>query len=131
MKDYVVYHKCEKMGYPVLDVDLLRAYTKKSTIGILGSRIWLIGGESTPRIYRLRATYVISEVAPSDNPNFNSKITGKSGYLFDPMPALKKEPWFKDFLRSQSNFSFGFQPIAEATYRNGLRSVAKACGAVI
>jgi len=62
MLDYVVYHKAEVMGYEVIDVDNLAFYTKKSTKGVIGSRVWLIAGEGSPRKYKLRAMFIVSAI---------------------------------------------------------------------
>lgn len=111
MQDYVVYHKAEVMGYEVIDVNNLAIYTKKSTKDVIGSRVWLIAGEGSPRSYKLRAMFIISAICISDKPAFKNKITGKAGQLLNPMPILNAEPWFQAFVKEQGRFAFGFNQI--------------------
>jgi hypothetical protein len=123
MLDYVVYHKAEKMGYAALNINNLAIYTKKSTDGKKGSRIWLIAGEGKPRRYYLRASFLISNVMHSDKPEFISKITGTDGQLFDPMPLLNGHAWMPDFVEEQGRFAFGFNKIKDEEVVKGLRQI--------
>jgi hypothetical protein len=126
MTDYIVYHKAEKMGYPALDVGNLAIYTKKPASGAVGSRVWLIAGEGTPRKYFLRASFLIRSIEPSAKPAFTSRVTGTDGQLFDPMPRLDQEPWFPAFVEEQGRFAFGFNRIRNPAAENGLRVVLRA-----
>ena len=126
MTDYIVYHKAEVMGYPALDVDNLAIYTKKPAAGAIGSRVWLIAGEGSPRTYRLRATFLIGRIEPSDNPAFKNRVTGTDGQLLDPMPLLNGEPWFQAFVEEQGRFAFGFNQIKNSAAESGLRAVLRA-----
>lgn len=123
MRDYVVYHKAEKMGYPALDIECLAIYTKKPTDGAKGNRIWLIAGEGSPRKYYLRATFLINSVEPSDKPEFTTRITGTDGQLLDPMPSLNEEPWFAGFVEEQGRFAFGFNQIKNTKAIDALRRI--------
>ena len=123
MTDYVVYHKAELMGYPALDVNALAIYTRKPTSGALGSRVWLVAGEGSPRQYYLRAMFLIGSIEPSDNPDFKYLVVGTDGQLFDPMPFLNEESWFPAFVEEQGRFAFGFNRIKNAAAVSGLRSV--------
>lgn len=126
MTDYVVYHKAELMGYDALDVDKLAIYTKKPASGAIGSRVWLIAGEGSPRKYRLRATFLIGGIEPSDKPPFKSRVSGTDGQFLDPMPLLNSQPWFPAFVEEQGRFAFGFNPIKNADAEKGLRAVLRA-----
>jgi hypothetical protein len=123
MTDYVAYHKAEAMGYPVLAVDRLAIYTKRPASGAIGSRVWLIAGEGSPRNYFLRATFLIGGIEPSDKPAFKSRVTGTDGQLFDPMPPLGNEPWFPAFVEEQGRFAFGFNRITNTAAEKALRSI--------
>ena len=123
MTDYIVYHKAEVMGYPALNVGNLAIYTKKPAAGAIGSRVWLIAGEGSPRKYFLRATFLIRGIEPSDKLAFKSRVTGTDGQLFDPMPPLNKEPWFPAFVEEQGRFAFGFNQIKTPAAVSGLRAV--------
>ena len=130
MTDFVVYHKPEVMGYDAINVDNLAIYTNKSSTSAVGGRVWLLTGEGSPRIYRLRSTFLVSEIVPSDKAGFKTKIIGKDGRLLDPMPALNSEPWFKEFVQKQGNFAFGFQPINDTAAQAGLRAVLRAASRI-
>ncbi len=123
MRDYVVYHKAEKMGYPALDIENLAIYTKKPTDGTKGNRVWLLAGEGSPRKYYLRATFLINSVEPSEKPAFTSRVTGTDGQLLEPMPSLNSEPWFSDFVEEQGRFAFGFNRIKNTTAVEALRRI--------
>lgn len=125
MRDYVVYHKAERMGLMAIDVDQLVVYTNKDVSSAIGARVWLLTGEGRPRIYRLRSTFIVSRVTVSDRPGFNTKVTGKDGRLLDPMPVLNDEPWFCDFREKQGNFAFGFQQIGDPVVEAGLCKVLR------
>lgn len=126
MSDYIVYHKAEKMGYPALDVDNLAIYTRKAATGAIGSRVWLIAGEGSPRKYYLRATFLIGGIGPSDKPDFINCVTGTDGQLFDPMPRIDTEPWFAAFREEQGRFAFGFNPVRNPAAERGLRTALSA-----
>lgn len=123
MRDYVVYHKAEKMGYPALDIENLAIYTKKPTNGTYGNRIWLIAGEGSPRKYYLRATFLINSVEPSEKSEFITRVTGTDGQLLDPMPLLNEEPWFAGFVEEQGRFAFGFNQIKNGMAVEALRRI--------
>jgi hypothetical protein len=130
MQDYVVYHKSEVMGYEVIDVNNLAIYTNKSTNGVIGSRVWLIAGEGSPRKYKLRAMFIISAVEVSDKPAFKSKLTGKAGQFLNPMPILNAEPWFSAFVEEQGRFAFGFNRIKNTVAIERLRAILSAHSSV-
>ena len=130
MLDYVVYHKAEVMGYEVIDVDNLAIYTNKSTKDVIGSRVWLIAGEGSPRKYKLRAMFIISAIETSDKPAFNSKVTGKAGQLLNPMPILNAEPWLPTFVEEQGRFAFGFNQIKNTVVIENLRAILMASSPV-
>ena len=125
MTDYVAYHKAEVMGYDALDVAKLAIYTKKPALATIGSRVWLVAGEGSPRRYRLRATFLVKSIEPSDKPAFKSRVFGTEGQLLDPMPILNSEPWFPAFLKAQGRFAFGFNSIADSDAQAGLRIVLR------
>lgn len=126
MTDYVVYHKAELMGYNALDVDKLAIYTKKPASGSVGSRVWLVAGEGSPRKYRLRATFLIGGIEPSDKPGFKNLVSGTDGQFLDPMPLLNTEAWFPAFVEEQGRFAFGFNPIRNRDAEEGFRAVLRA-----
>ena len=125
MKDYLVYHNPDRMGYPASEVDVLSIVTNRSATGAKGARVWLITGESKPRKYSLRGFFTVDRIEKSDNPEFKIAVSGTAGALFQPMPVLENEDWFPEFKHGQGNFAFGFQPINDPRYVQGLLAVAK------
>ena len=123
MRNFVVYHNSDAMGYPAIDVGSLAIYTKKVRSDAVGGRIWLIAGEGRPRVYKLRATFIVDAVGVSDKIEFFAKVSGKEGHLFYPMPALNAASWFQQFRKKQGNFAFGFQPINDSTVEDGLQGL--------
>ena len=125
MTDYVAYHKAELMGYDALDVAKLAIYTKKPASAAVGSRVWLVAGEGRTRKYRLRATFLVKSIEPSDKLAFKNRVFGTEGQLLDPMPILNAEPWFPAFLKAQGRFAFGFNSITDPKAQAGLRTVLR------
>lgn len=126
MKDYLVYHKAEKMGYPALDIENLAIYTSKPTAGAVGGRVWLVAGEGAPRKYYLRATFLIGGVHASEKPGFRSRVVGTDGRLFDPMPRLDAEAWFPSFVEEHGRFALGFSEIKNPHAIAGFRAIVAA-----
>ncbi|MBX3011043.1 MAG: hypothetical protein KF832_06025 [Caldilineaceae bacterium] len=81
---------------------------------LLGQQIWLICGQGRPRRYFLRNTFWVDDVG-EDGPAaiFRFYAQGERGHWFDPPLPLDGYPWFAEFRRRQSNFSFGLNPIPE------------------
>jgi hypothetical protein len=125
MNEFVVYHNPDSMGYTGKDVEDLGIYTSKTCKDVLGANIWIIAGEGRPRRYYLRAMFVASEIAASDNPNFKHVVRGKAGHFLYPMPRIDEQPWFPSFRKSQGNFAFGFSPTKVSVSIAGLRAVLK------
>lgn len=96
------------------------------TKDVVGSRVWLIAGEGSPRKYKLRAMFIISAIEASDKPAFKNKVTGKAGQLLNPMPILNAEPWFPAFVEEQGRFAFGFNQIKNTLAIERLRAILTA-----
>ena len=123
MQHFVVYHNPAVMGYPVIDVARLAIYTNKKRADAVGGRVWLITGEGSPRIFKLRSTFIVQAVESSDKPEFAALVTGREGHLFLPMPSLNSLPWFAQLKKKQGNFAFGFQPINDPDVEAGLKAL--------
>jgi hypothetical protein len=125
MKDYVVYHNPDKMGGPVTSLDACMILTKKSVKEkeIIGSRVWLITGEGTPRTYFLRSWFIVDAALSGTDHGFKTKLIGKECRIFDPMVILSEQGWFREFKRRQGNFSLGLQVITD---RNSILGLERA-----
>ncbi len=113
MKHYVCYHNADKMRYPYERADRFTVGTTKAVQHLEKQRVWTITGTGQPRVYHLRDTWVVSHTGQSAQEEFVHFASGTDGVEFDPPVHLNPLPWFAEFLRSQSNFSLGLQPIGE------------------
>jgi hypothetical protein len=113
MKDFVVYHNPEKMGYSADEIYEPCIVTNKPVAGLIGNRIWLIQGEGKPRQYVLRGTFIIHSTGPDTDDGFRYLVRGRTGEFFRPPICISALPWFDRFKRSQGNFAFGLQRISE------------------
>jgi hypothetical protein len=131
MADYVQYHNSEKMRRSCLefseddDLDILT--NKHISDNLTGSRIWLIGGIGDPRQYYLCYNFIVDTIGPADG-DFKFVVSGQEGILLQPPISLNTYPWFKDFLKSQQNFSMGLQRI-EKKFVSKLEKVISSQGA--
>lgn len=57
MAEFVVYHSPERMGYSAETVRGFSILTNKNVPSVVGSRVWLLMGEGTPRTYYLRGHF--------------------------------------------------------------------------
>lgn len=89
--------------------------TNKGTVRRLpGHKVWLICGQGRPRRYFLRNWFVVDEIGEDpDSAHFRFYAQGQVGHWFQPPIPLDGLPWFREFRRVQSNFSFGLNRISE------------------
>ena len=81
--------------------------TDRAVTHLVGAKVWSIVGEHHPREYYLGNWFIVDEVGRSKQPGFDNCFRGTEGYTFAPMTLLNDLPWFRSFLKSQSNFSLG------------------------
>lgn len=123
MKDLVIYHNPEVMGYGVDKFKDLSAVTRHPNKEILGHRVWLVTAEGRPRRYFLRSYFVVNDVRES---SAGSLLKGVDGKVFDPMPELNGFEWFGELRKSQGNFRWGPRAIRTQSIIEGLEGIAKA-----
>lgn len=117
MDNYVQYHNSEAMGVSCLELtddeeSGFSIATSKSVSKLIGSRIWLVGGIGKPRKYYLCYYFLVDEIEPSNGDSyFKYYVNGQQGKVFSPAILLNDFQWFKDFLKSQQNFSMGLRKI--------------------
>jgi hypothetical protein len=87
---------------------------------IIGSRVWLITGEGTPRTYFLRSWFIVDAALPGTEHGFKTKLMGKKCQVYDPMVMLSEQGWFREFKRRQGNFGLGLQVITDRDARAGM-----------
>jgi hypothetical protein len=113
---YVQYHNPDLIGTDVAYVaehEPFAVGTNKRPGPVLGSWIWLIGGEGRPRRYSLCYRFIADRIAEDPDDQFRFTISGTAGHRFVPPLDLTDEPWFGPFLRFNANFSLGLRRIPE------------------
>jgi hypothetical protein len=127
MGDFVLYHKSERMGYAAEEVEQFCIVTKKNIPGVIGSRVWIIAGTGTPRTFQLVGCFIAAERTQITDAGFSWRVTApvSAGIRLPDgaWPTLNREPWWKEFQASQSNFSFGLQAIKDRLFIEGLEAV--------
>jgi hypothetical protein len=125
MSDFVVYHNPDSMGFPAEEVQTLAIVTDKSATEAVGSRIWLITGEGTPRTFFLCGWFTATSVSPNPAGDFKTLVEGTAGKILRKKrwPILNHLPWFPNFKENQGNFAFGFQPINQMDVVRGLEAL--------
>ena len=113
MVDYVQYHNPARFAASCAEVagNAFVVATNKRVRNLVGQQLWVICGEGKPRQYYLCKQYRIDEVVAGDDEDFRFLVRGVEGVRYQPPCALNHLPWFYAFRRSQSNFSFGLNPI--------------------
>lgn len=123
MKDFVVYHNPDSMGVDVRSMDALSIVTDKKIRDVQDSRVWLLTGKGSPRVFLLRSYFIVDRIE-NNTEGFQTKLSAKKGRVFDPMVEMNQEGWFDDFKKSQGNFAFGLQRIKEDRFVRGLEGLA-------
>lgn len=112
MEHFVAYHSAQKMGYELKPSSELKFLSKK--FGLLkkaiGNTVWVVqcisDGKKTQ--FFLCGTYIADNVAVDDPSANRYAISGNQiTELSSPIP-LNNLDWFPALLKSQSNFSLGF-----------------------
>lgn len=108
------YHNEERMGYSYKEADEFTVGTSKRVEKILGNKVWTIAGIGRPREYYLCSWFVADGIDENEDDYFKYIVYGSERTLraiIDPPIKLNGLPWFKEFLRTQANFSFGLRVI--------------------
>ncbi len=115
MDDYVQYHNPDLIGTDVASVaeheEFAVGTNKTPPHGVLGSRVWLIGGRGRPRRYFLCYVFVADKIIDAPDDHFRYTVSGTQGTRFVPPRDLTDAPWFAPFLRFNANFSLGLRTI--------------------
>ena len=112
MKDFVVYHNPDSMGYPASGIESLAVVTNNKIGDVHGGKVWLITGEGRPRKYFLVCWFIVDTVSSACDSGFKTRVSGTEGEVFDPMIPLDSEAeWFQAFRKNQGGFAFGFRAI--------------------
>lgn len=123
MKNCIIYHNPEKMGYSLNTVTDFIAFTnRKVNDEDIGSKVWLITGEGKPKEYFLKMYFVIEDIKSGVEKNFKTKLIGSKGKILNSMVRIDNLPWFNEFRKQMANFR-GFAEIKHKKYIDELEKL--------
>jgi hypothetical protein len=117
MEHFIAYHSARIMGYDYGSSGALVFLSKK--LGLLkkavGNTVWVVEGtpDGKKTAYTLCGAYVADSVAPESPSSDIYVIRGSQGTSFVPPVPLNQLSWFPALLKSQSNFSLGFNRVSD------------------
>lgn len=117
MEHFIVYHSAQRMGYDYGSPGALAFLSKK--LGLLkkavGNTVWVVQGtpDRGKTAYTLCGAYVADSIAPESPSSNVYVIRGSKGMDFVPPIPLNHLSWFAPLLKSQSNFSLGFNRLSD------------------
>lgn len=115
MEHFVAYHSAKVMGYELEPTGELRFLSRK--LGLLkkavGNTVWVVQGvpDGKKTAFSLCGAYVAGSVEVEDPSSNLYVISGYSLKEFVPPVPLNGLDWFPMLLKSQSNFSLGFNRV--------------------
>lgn len=115
MEHFVAYHSAQRMGYEFEASGEFRFFSRK--LGLLkkalGNMVWVIQGvpDGKKTAFSLCGTYVAEQIGIEDPSSDLYVISGHRVKQFVPYLRLNNLEWFSALLKSQSNFSLGFNRI--------------------
>lgn len=119
MKHFIAYHSVRTMGYVFESSDELQFLSRK--LGLLkkaiGNTVWVVQGapDGKKTAYSLCAAYLADRIDVEDPSSNLHVISGKRMKEFTPPVPLNGFDWFPSLLKSQSNFSLGFNRLSDET----------------
>jgi hypothetical protein len=117
MEHFIAYHSAQRMGYDYGSPGSLAFLSKK--LGVLkkaiGNTVWVVQGAPNGKktAYTLCGAYIAESIAPQSPSSNTYIIRGTQGMDFVPPVPLNELSWFPVLLRSQSNFSLGFNRLSD------------------
>lgn len=119
MEHFIAYHSAQRMGYEFESSDELRFLSRK--FGLLkkaiGNPVWVVQGipDGKRTAFSLCGAYVADRVDVEDQSSDLYVISGQRVKEFSPPVPLNNLDWFPVLLKSQSNFSLGFNRLSDET----------------
>ena len=117
---FIAYHSVQKMGYDLTPDGHLRFLSKKQGLlkKAIGNIVWVMKGVPNQKgtSFSLFGLYLGSNVELENSSSERHVILGQSVKEFAPPIPLNNLDWFPSFLKSQSNFSLGFNRISDENY---------------
>lgn len=117
MEHFIAYHSAQRMGYDYGSPGELVFLSKK--LGLLkkaiGNTVWVVQGipDGHKTAYTLCSAYVADGIAPESPSSDVYVIRGSKGTDFVPPVPLNQLGWFPSLLKSQNNFSLGFNRLSD------------------
>lgn len=133
MEHWIQYHNPDVMGYGIDEAEgpPYSILSDKAIVAPDIAVIWLVGRRAAidHGIY-LAGWYLPDEVraAPTDS-GFLYEYPCETGSDCDPIPDIKREPWYPHLLKLTANFHHGLSKISRRDVRGGLMSLAEEFGA--
>lgn len=127
MEHFVAYHSAQRMRYELKPSDELRFLSRK--LGLLkkavGNTVWVVQGtpEGKTTAYSLCGAYVADRVDIEDSTSDLYVISGHRVKEFSPPLQLNSLSWFPALLKSQSNFSLGFNRLNDGAVVHALAAL--------
>lgn len=132
MEYFIAYHSAQRMGYDYGSPGSLTFLSKK--LGLLkkaiGNTVWVVQGtpDGKKTAYTLCGVYIAESIAPQRPSSNIYVISGTQGMDFVPPVPLNRLSWFPALLRSQNNFSLGFNRLNEESAVLALSALQSASG---
>jgi len=117
MEHFIAYHSALRMGREYGSPGELAFFSKK--LGLLKkaveNTVWTVQGipDGRKTAYTLCSAYVADSIAPESTSSNVYVIRGSQGTDFVPPVPLNQLSWFPTLLKSQSNFSLGFNRLSD------------------
>lgn len=123
MKNYLLYHNPEKMGYSLDTVTDFNAYTdRKVKDENIESKVWLLTGEGKPKEFFLKMYFIIDDIKSGLEKEFKTKLIGREGKILKSMIRIDNLPWFEGFKKQMAYF-VGFAEIRHKKYIDELEKL--------
>lgn len=119
MEHFIAYHSAQRMGYELEPSGELCFLSRK--LGLLkkavGNTVWIVQGipDGKKTAFSLCGAYVADRVDVEDQSSNLYVISGCRVKEFAPPLPLNNLDWFSSLLKSQSNFSLGFNRLSDET----------------
>ncbi len=127
MEHFIAYHSAQRMGYELESSDELGFLSRK--FGLLkkavGNTVWVVQGipDGKKTAFSLWGAYVADRVEVQDPSSNLYVISGQRVKEFAPPVPLNNLVWFPALLKSQSNFSLGFNRLSDKTVVQALAAL--------
>lgn len=115
MEHFVAYHSAQRMGYELESSAKLQFLSRKLSLlkKAIGNTVWVVQGvlEGKKTAFSLCGAYIADRVDVEDSSSNLYVISGRRVKAFTPPIPMNDFDWFPTLLKSQSNFSLGFNHV--------------------